>query len=342
MKKIFIYTSVILHAVIAIASLFNFDGLFKKTIKDNGHAVFDFISIGDKSTSPILSNENGKASKTKSYNDRKDESNVDKSNTNITKLTNNTDEFDKQDNTVKKKKYIKPKKENNSDTQNNNITKLPNNKKETKQEKPKTNDNKKHEINKQNVTQIKNHINKNESKKKSDNRKQNKHTEKNNDKPSNKNNNKALVNLKKQNKRVQLNTISSKKSLNSFLDNVLADGDNENTGANAESIGETLTATQVDMIRNTIRKCWHFPAGLKDAETLVVDIKMELDRSGYVKKAEVVEKNRMKRDSGFKIAAENAQRAVLDQRCNPLPLPKEKYDEWKDLELSFNPRDMLS
>ena len=83
---------------------------------------------------------------------------------------------------------------------------------------------------------------------------------------------------------------SNKKSLNSFLDNVLADGDYENTGANAESLGETLTATQVDNIRNTIRKCWHFPAGLKDAETLVVDIKMELDRNGYVKKAEVVDK----------------------------------------------------
>ena len=121
----------------------------------------------------------------------------------------------------------------------------------------------------------------------------------------------------------------------------MADGDNENTGANAESLGDTLTATQIDQIRNTVRKCWHFPAGLKDAETLVVDIKMELDRNGYVKRAEVVDKNRMRRDSGYRIAAENAQRAVLDPSCNPLPLPKEKYKEWKDLELSFNPKDML-
>ena len=46
-------------------------------------------------------------------------------------------------------------------------------------------------------------------------------------------------------------------------------------------------------------------------------------------------------DPDFRIAAENAHRAVLDPKCNPLPLPKEKFDEWKDLELSFNPKDMF-
>jgi len=47
-------------------------------------------------------------------------------------------------------------------------------------------------------------------------------------------------------------------------------------------------------------------------------------------------------DPDFRTAAENAYRAVLDPNCNPLPLPKERYDEWKDLELSFNPKEMFS
>ena len=46
-------------------------------------------------------------------------------------------------------------------------------------------------------------------------------------------------------------------------------------------------------------------------------------------------------DPDFRIAAENAHGAVLDPKCNPLPLPKEKFDEWKDLELTFNPKDMF-
>ena len=69
---------------------------------------------------------------------------------------------------------------------------------------------------------------------------------------------------------------------------------------------------------------------------------MELDPNGNVTKAEIVDSNRMASDPDFRTAAENAYRAVLDPNCNPLPLPKERYDEWKDLELSFNPKEMFS
>ena len=275
--------------------------------------MFDFVNIGDKSTAPVLSKESGKTSKIKSYDDNKnkEENIINKKNDNAKQsLENKNDSKNneiKKDNIKDKKKDIDDKKQK--------VTKIKENKTSLKPFKKDSKDIKNKKIEKTNKTS---------------------------NKSSSKSNGKALVNLK-QNKKsfVKPSNNTNKKSFNSFLDNVLADGDNENTGANAESLGETLTATQVDQIRNTIRKCWHFPAGLKDAETLVVDIKMELDRSGYVKRAEVVDKTRMRRDSGFKIAAENAQRAVLDPRCNPLPLPKEKYEEWKDLELSFNPKDML-
>ena len=295
--------------------------MFKKTVKDNGHTVFDFVSIGNNSTSPVLSPESGKASKTKSYNDKKEDNIIKKQNNN-TQSTNN-----EQDNHPGSKEKVTELKKQKEQT-NNQSNKQEQNKEQVTKLKPikKPNNQKTKQLTKSNHDKQK--VNKNNSTNKTQ---------------FSKNNGKALVNLK-QNKNSINKPIdkASKKSFNSFLDNVLADGDNENTGANAESLGETLTATQVDQVRNTIRKCWHFPAGLKDADTLVVDIKMELDRDGYVKKAEITDKNRMKHDSGFKIAAENAQRAVLDPRCNPLPLPKEKYNEWKDLELSFNPKDMVS
>lgn len=152
---------------------------------------------------------------------------------------------------------------------------------------------------------------------------------------------KAVVNLRKNKKKVNTDPDAAKKSFNSVLDSALADGDNENSGAKAEQVGEVLTATQIDLIRQTIRKCWHFPAGLKNAEDLVVDIRMELDPEGNVTKAEIIDNGRMNFDSDYRTAAENAHRAVLDPECNPLPLPKDKYDEWKELELSFNPKDMF-
>jgi outer membrane biosynthesis protein TonB len=156
----------------------------------------------------------------------------------------------------------------------------------------------------------------------------------------NKKSDKAVVNLKKN--KGSVSSVGKKKAFDSLLDDAAAGLENgENTGVKAEEVGLVLTASQIDLIRQTIRKCWHFPAGLKNANELLVDIKMELSEDGTVKKAEIVDKARMKRDSAFKIAAENAYRAVLDPECNPLPLPKEKYNEWKDLELTFNPKEMF-
>jgi hypothetical protein len=44
----------------------------------------------------------------------------------------------------------------------------------------------------------------------------------------------------------------------------------------------------------------------------------------------------------FKLAAgESALRAVLNPECQPYKLPVNKYDVWKDLKLTFNPREML-
>lgn len=324
MKKIFIYTSIILHITLIIISLFKFNDMFTKTVQDNGHAVFDFVSVGDKSTAPILSPENGKASKTKSYasHDNKETTITNKQNDNIKQSLNNNDTSNEQDKHKKNEEqvtHLNLKRNNTNHTNTNNKLK-------------------------EKINSLKNVDNKESKKTETKNKlkNSNKNNLKNN-KQSSKNNGKALVNLKQnKNSSSTHKDKANKKSFNSFLDNVLAEGDNENTGANAESLCETLTANQIDNIRNTVRKCWHFPAGLKNAEQLVVDVKMELDRNGYVKRAEIVDKNRMRRDSGFKIAAENAQRAVLDPRCNPLPLPKEKYNEWKDLELSFNPKDMVS
>ncbi|MDR2459136.1 MAG: cell envelope integrity protein TolA [Holosporales bacterium] len=158
---------------------------------------------------------------------------------------------------------------------------------------------------------------------------------------SSKANDKAVVNLQPKKKLRNHDQKAAKKSLDSLLEGAMADDAHENAGLNAEEVGEALTATQIDLIRQTIRKCWHFPAGLKNAEDLVVDVEMELAPDGKITKAVVVDKKRMDRDPDFKIAAESAVRAVMDDKCNNLTLPKEKYDEWKNITLSFNPKDML-
>jgi outer membrane biosynthesis protein TonB len=111
-------------------------------------------------------------------------------------------------------------------------------------------------------------------------------------------------------------------------------------GAPAQSLGPVVTASEIDAIREKIRKCWIVPAGARGAKDLVVDIDMTIERDGTVKSADIVDKSRVAADPFYRAAAESARRAVLDPKCNPLPLSPEKYEQWKNLTMSFNPRDM--
>ena len=111
-------------------------------------------------------------------------------------------------------------------------------------------------------------------------------------------------------------------------------------GAPADQVGPVMTGTEIDAVRRTIARCWLVPNGARGAKDLVVVIQMKLAKDGTVTKAVIADMARYKTDPAFKAAADSARRAVLDPKCNPLPLPPEKYDQWKDIEMPFNPKDM--
>jgi hypothetical protein len=100
-----------------------------------------------------------------------------------------------------------------------------------------------------------------------------------------------------------------------------------------------LTMSEIDAIRYQIQQCWSVPAGARDAEDLVVRVRVFLNSDGTIARPpEIVDSGR--RDTFFLAAAESARRAVL--KCTPLKnLPVEKFRQWQELTLTFNPRDML-
>ena len=125
----------------------------------------------------------------------------------------------------------------------------------------------------------------------------------------------------------------------------------------AEKVNKTLTATtgnalkapkapviapmgpsDFDRLRAHLSKCWDLPVGSAGADTLIVDIIVTSDRDGTVLSAEIKDKTRYKIDRAFKAAAAEAQRATLE--CSPLPLPPEKYDQWKSFVFAFDPRSL--
>ena len=104
-----------------------------------------------------------------------------------------------------------------------------------------------------------------------------------------------------------------------------------------------LTMSEKDAIRFQIQQCWSVPAGARDAEDLSVRIRLFLNPDGSLRgPPEIVERARMNEDGQafFRGAAESARRAVL--RCSPLKnLPVAKYNSWREIELTFDPSEML-
>ncbi len=107
------------------------------------------------------------------------------------------------------------------------------------------------------------------------------------------------------------------------------------------SMAAPLTLSEIDAIRAQIQQCWIVPAGARYAEGLIVRLRIFLRPDGELAQTpEVVDGERINKDSHYRTAAEHAIRAV--QKCVPLQnLPPDKYERWRDIELTFDPRDML-
>jgi colicin import membrane protein len=98
-----------------------------------------------------------------------------------------------------------------------------------------------------------------------------------------------------------------------------------------------LTQSEIDALRAQIQQCWNPPAGATDAKDLIVQIRLQLNQDGSL----TVDPTLVNRGSHpfFRVAAESALRAI--RRCQPYKLPIAKYDVWRDVEVTFDPREMF-
>src|SRR5438067_853655 len=81
------------------------------------------------------------------------------------------------------------------------------------------------------------------------------------------------------------------------------------------------------------------PIGARDAKDLVIEIRVSVGPDGVAQHAKIVDDGRP--DPIFRAAAESARRAFFAPECTPLRVPAGKYELWKDLVVSFSPKDLL-
>jgi len=110
-------------------------------------------------------------------------------------------------------------------------------------------------------------------------------------------------------------------------------------GQNAP-LGAQLTISELDALRRQLEGCWNVPIGARNAADMVVDVNLVVGPDKIVKQSSIVDKARYNNDSFFRAMADSAIRAVHAPACSPLALPEGKYDMWKNIIFTFNPRNM--
>ena len=111
-------------------------------------------------------------------------------------------------------------------------------------------------------------------------------------------------------------------------------GNGNGLGSYGDGMG--LTDSDAAIISSQIIPHWVVAGGVKNAETLIIRIRIKVKDNGEVpaSSVEILDKARYNSDRVFKSAADSAKRAIL--QASPLKIPAEKMHLFRDFEFSFN------
>ena len=106
----------------------------------------------------------------------------------------------------------------------------------------------------------------------------------------------------------------------------------------ANATAARLSQSEIDALRRRLSECWSPPVGAANAPNLKVVFRVLFNRDGSVAAQPAMVAGTA---SPYGPAmAESAKRAILT--CQPFKMLRaETYDQWKDIEITFDPREMF-
>ncbi len=112
------------------------------------------------------------------------------------------------------------------------------------------------------------------------------------------------------------------------------------------AVAAQLTSAELDAVRERFKPCWNPNFGGRNVADLVVEVEIYANPDGTIAQARPRQNVRLASDPFYQSAVDAAMRAVLRPQCGgiggrPLPLPREKYEQWKSFVLTFDPKAML-
>jgi hypothetical protein len=111
--------------------------------------------------------------------------------------------------------------------------------------------------------------------------------------------------------------------------------------APATPSGPPLTSGQREGLRVAVQNCWNVGALSSEALRVTVTIEVRMGRDGVPEQNSIrMLSNTGGSDTAIRQAYEAARRAVLRCGTSGYDLPDESYDQWRTIEITFNPEDM--
>ncbi|SDB73661.1 hypothetical protein SAMN02927895_04836 [Belnapia rosea] len=100
----------------------------------------------------------------------------------------------------------------------------------------------------------------------------------------------------------------------------------------------SLSSGEKAGLAEKISECWSVDAGGLNIQSVIVEFRVEVDAGGTVRN--VRPNGSPPSEPRARAVYEAARRALLDPKCNPLPLPRERLAALRDTIFRFNPRDL--
>ncbi|MEY8830334.1 energy transducer TonB [Sedimentitalea sp. XS_ASV28] len=105
-------------------------------------------------------------------------------------------------------------------------------------------------------------------------------------------------------------------------------------------VGPPLSAGEKEALRVAVSQCWNVDVGGRSAQ-VVVTVGMSLDQSGKVVGNSIrLIDSQGGNDQSVQTAYQAARRAILRCQKDGYDLPAEKYAQWREIEMTFNPERM--
>ena len=103
--------------------------------------------------------------------------------------------------------------------------------------------------------------------------------------------------------------------------------------------GPPLTVGETNNLMFAIQECWNVPVGLENDSSNIITMGIKLTQDGRLEEKPKKLSPNTGSEAGMLQAYEAARRALI--RCQPYDLPAEKYEAWRDIEIVFNPEQMV-